>query len=117
MESNIHYSELTIFQKLDITNEILGEGFIKLSFDYAKCYESNPQNFMRYFKTLNVFSKCCAWIVWSYKRIKAFQECEEFVKQSGKDFTAWCNKQDLSDKEKKILNDILIIIYSVTKNK
>lgn len=110
MESNIYNTELTDIQKLKLTNEILEDGFVNLSIKYAKLYKLYPKTFLNCYLNFNSFRLSCSWIVWSYKRVKAYNELTD------KDFSDWCSKQNLNDKEKLILNDTLRIIYSLNNN-
>jgi len=99
--------------KVKIFDEIANETFVKMSFIYANYYSATPKEFINSFKNFESIRMACAWIIDSYKRNGAFKDCLEL----GKDFSEWCNKQDIEEKWKRVLNEVLIIIYAITKNK
>lgn len=88
-------------------SKIINNGFIELSFKYADFYKSNPKNFIRCFLKFNSIRLTCQSIVISYSQVGALQEIDQ-------DFLEWTNKQNLSEKWKPVLNDILRIIYSIS---
>lgn len=90
-------------------NKVWNAGFIELSQLYAKEYVKNPKNFIVCFLKYKTVRSCCEAIVITYKQIGAFKECQA----TGKDFSDYANKLNLSDKWKRVLAEILLIIYVV----
>jgi len=88
--------------------QIWFESFKKLSFVYADEYRLRPKNFIVSFLKYGSIRSACSDIVMVYKRIGAYDECTG-------DFTEWANKQNLDEKWKIVLADILKIIHSIIK--
>lgn len=86
--------------------EIYNNGIVNLSLMYASEYEKNPKNFIRCFLKFKGIRSVCEQIVNVYKKIGAFDS-------NGKDFSEWVNKQPLEEKCKKVLTEMLLIIYSI----
>jgi hypothetical protein len=97
--------------KLKVFNEITNHSFVEISLTYARNYEKNPKAFISAYKQYNSIRLVCDWIVYTYKYIGAFDEC----KALGKDFTEWASRQDVDDKDKTNLANIMLIIYSILK--
>ena len=95
--------------KADEISEIINKGLIELSLVYAGIYKKNGKNFVTCFIKFGSIRTCCEAIVNEYKNNGAFDECVG-------DFTEYANKQPVGDKWKQVLADILLIIYSITKN-
>ena len=91
--------------------EITNNSFVEMSLSYARSYQENPKAFLNCYRKHKSVRMACKWIVVTYKYIGAFDE----VKAIGKDFTKWVDKQEIEDKDKKTFNEILMIIYSITK--
>jgi len=100
---------MTAADKLKVFNEITNNSFVEISLTYARSYEKNPKVFINSYKKYNSIRLVCDWIVYTYKYIGAFDEC----KALGKDFTEWANRQDVDDKYKANLANIMLIIYSI----
>lgn len=100
---------MTAADKLKVFNEITNNSFVEISLTYARSYEKNPKAFINSYKKYNSIRLVCDWIVYTYKYIGAFDEC----KVLGKDFTEWANRQDVDDKYKTNLANIMLIIYSI----
>ena len=92
--------------KADELSEIINKGFIELSLVYARIYEKDGKHFVRCFIKYGSIRTVCEAIVNEYKKIGAFDEMEG-------DFTEYANKQPVGEKWKKVLADVLLIIYSV----
>jgi len=92
-------------------SQIVDNSMIKLSLIYANQYQSNPKNFIVCFIKYQSIRTVCAWIIGTYKHQGIYNEC----KQSGKDFSDYANKQPIPDKFKRVLAEILLIIYSIVK--
>lgn len=88
---------------------ITNRTFTEMSITYANLYRSNPKNFITCFLRYQSIRSCSAWIVHTYKQIGAFEEC----KQTGKDFTGYCDKLKIDQKWKRVLAELLLIIYSL----
>lgn len=83
---------------------------IKLGVKYAYSYKIAPQHFISSFVNNKSIQMASEEIVLAYKKCGAFAECLEL----GKDFTGYCNRfETLSDKQKKTMAEILLIIYSL----
>ena len=85
---------------------IMEKGFTELSLEYARIYEKDGKHFVRCFIKYGSIRTCCEAIVNEYKKIGAFDEMKG-------DFTEYSNKQPVGEKWKKVLADVLLIIYSV----
>jgi len=96
-------------ERYRVFNEITNNSFVELSLTYARCYQENPKAFINSYKRYNSIRLVCDWIVYTYKYIGAFDEC----KALGKDFTEWANRQDVDEKHKTNLANIMLIIYSI----
>lgn len=92
--------------KADELSEIINKGFIELSLVYAGIYEKDGKHFVRCFIKYGSIRTCCEAIVNEYKKIGAFDE------MTG-DFTEYANKQPVGDKWKKVLADVLLIIFNI----
>lgn len=90
-------------------SEIVDNSMIKLSMTYANQYQTNPKNFISCFLKYQSIRTVCAWIIGTYKHQGIFDEC----KATGKDFTEYANRQNVPDKWKRVLAEILLIIYSI----
>lgn len=97
--------------RYEVFKEITNNSFVELSLTYARCYQKNPKAFIGSYKRYNSIRLVCDWIVYTYKYIGAFEEC----KALGKDFTEWANRQDVEEKHKKNLAELMLIIYSILK--
>lgn len=91
--------------------EVIDDSMIKISLTYAKEYSANPKNFITCFIKFDSIKTVCAFVVQSYKHIGAFAECLTL----GKDFTDYANRQMIEDKWKRVLAEILLILYSIIK--
>lgn len=98
-------------ERLEVFNQITNHTFVEISLSYARLYEQNPKAFISSFKKFESVRMVCDYIIYTYKYIGAFDE----VLTIGKDFTDWANKQEVPEKYKKTLADIVLIIYSITK--
>lgn len=96
----------------DEISEVINKGFVELSLVYAAMYEKDGKNFVRCFLKYKSIRMVCEAIVTEYKKLCAFDEC----KKTGKDFSEYANRQMLDDKWKKVLAEILLIIYSIINN-
>jgi hypothetical protein len=98
-------------QRYEVFKEITNNSFVELSLTYARAYERNPKAFISTYKKNLSIRLVCNWIVFTYKYIGAFDEC----KTLGKDFTDWANRQEVDEKYKKNLAEVMLIIYSILK--
>lgn len=104
-------NNLSASEKYKLFMEITNNSFVELSLTYAKSYQENPKAFLSCYKKHKGIKAVCNWIVFTYKYIGAFEEIEA----QGVDFSNWVNKQDIEEKDKKGLNQILMIIHSILK--
>lgn len=81
-------------------------GFINLSFRYADQYKKNGKNFVTCFLKFGSVREACLQITRTYR--KAGIELEG-------DFSGYADKQPLPDNWRSVLNDILKIIYTISK--
>jgi len=86
----------------------MNEGFINISLVYASEYSKNGKNFVTCFIKYKSIRLVCEAIVATYKSTGAFQEI------TGKDFTGWANKQPVDDKWKRVLSEMMLIIWGIT---
>ena len=84
------------------------EGFVRLSFVYAREYKANPRNFITCFKKFRSVVSACEEIVKAYRRTGAMKEVEAM----GKSFMAYAEKHGGSNYV--TLDNILKIIYALT---
>lgn len=89
--------------------EIYNKGCLELSIMYAKEYEVRPKNFLVCFLKYDSIKMACYEIVQIYKKIGAFADCEKL----GKDFSEYANKQNIDEKWKRVLAELLLIIWSI----
>lgn len=87
---------------------VLVDEYIGLSLKYAKIYEQTPKVFISSFLKFTSVKMCCSWIVWAYKKDGIFKDCTG-------DFSEWANRQDVEEKWKRVLADIVKIIHSIVK--
>ena len=104
-------NNLSATEKYKLFMEITNNSFVEMSLSYAKTYQENPKAFLNAYKKHKSIRMACKWIIVTYKYIGAFEE----VKALGKDFTNWVNKQNIEERDRKSFNEILMIIYSITK--
>ena len=90
-------------------DEIMDNGAFRLSFIYADEYRKNPKNFIVCFIKFQSIKSTCAFIVHTYKRKGVFAELQE----NGKDFHDYAAKVQVDEKWKKVLEEILLILYSI----
>lgn len=88
-------------------SEIINHHMFALSADYSKMYKEDPKTFLTCFLKFESFRMACAFIISSFKYVGAFEEC----KASGKDFSEYADKQMVAAKWKRVLAEILLIIY------
>ena len=98
--------------KTEELSEVIDNSMIKMSLVYAEQYQRNPVTFINCFLKYPSIKTACAFIIQSYKHTGVFAECLK----CGKDFTGYANKQDIPEKWKRVLAEILIIIYSIINN-
>lgn len=84
---------------------------IEMSFTYAKQYEKDGKLFIKSFIENPSIRTACAFIVKAYKQTGAFSECEEFAP----DFTDYVSRLPIPDRWRRVLGEILQIIYSIIK--
>lgn len=101
-------SLLHIEKQVDFSTEA-DFGFFGISLIYAKTYERSPKTFLKLFIESLGVKMNCAGVVQAYKHSGAFDEC----KQSGKDFSDYANKQLIEDKWKRVLAEVLLVLYSI----
>ncbi len=105
----MNWHTMTPTEKLQLFNQISNHTFVELSLSYARLYEENPHAFISSYKKFDSIKMACNWITYTYKHIGAFDE----VLARGKDISKWIAKQDLTDYQKKDLENILLIIDSI----
>lgn len=89
-------------------SEIYTNGFIDLSFKYARLYQQDGKSFIGCFLKFKSIRDCCNVIVAAYKRVGAYKELKG-------DFTEWANKQPTDQKE--LLADTIKIIYNLIERR
>jgi len=113
LKSSQSYSEYLaengIGKKSKEVSKIIDNSMVALSLVYSKNYESNAKVFMSCFLNYPSIRTACAFIVQSYKHLGLFAECQA----SGKDFSDYANKQPIEEKWKRVLAEILLIIFSI----
>lgn len=82
---------------------------INLAVFYAGMYKRNPKMTIQMFLTCKSVQIFWAHIVAYFKKANIFEECQA----TGKDFSEYANKQNIPDKFKRVLADMLLIIYSI----
>lgn len=92
----------------DLTG-IVDDSMVQVSMQYAKQYQDNPKGFISCFIKYPSVRTNCAFIIQAYKHNGAFKECL----QTGKDFTEYANRQPVEEKWKRVLAEVLLIIYSI----
>lgn len=93
----------------NLLTNIVDESMVNLSIEYAELYKANPKNWLTCFVRFPSVRASCAFIVNAYKRNGALAECQA----TGKDFTEYANKQNIPENFKRVLADMLLIIYSI----
>jgi hypothetical protein len=88
--------------------EIIDEYMYVLAANFAKSYKENGKNFIACFLEYKSIRMACGFI-----RASCRKHWHEF--ETDKDFTDYCSRFNLSDMDKRLLNDTLKIIY-VTLN-
>lgn len=94
---------------MKLIDNLYTDGMIKLSCLYKDWYVKDGRSFVRCFISDRGVKFISMNIVAEYKKIGAFDDCLK----CGKDFVAYANKQDLPDRWKAVLADILLIIYNL----
>lgn len=90
---------------------IISSGFIELSFYYADLYKKKGKLLIECFNKFRSIRLCCESIIVEYKKTGAFDDC----KRCGKDFSEYAERFSMSEKDKKTLSGILLIIYNLNK--
>jgi len=86
----------------------IDDGFLALAGKYVQMYKDDGKNFISCFIEFKSIRMACGFI-----RAACRKHWEEF--ETDKDFSDYCSKFNLSDMDKRLLNDTLKIIY-VTLN-
>lgn len=94
-------------------NAEMDEWFVQLAIKYARMYQDDPRVFLQCFVKYESIRQAAAFVVHSFKKVGAFEECL----QSGKNFEEWSQKQNVPEKYKRVLSEFLLIIYSITNQK
>ena len=93
-------------------SEIVGSNMIDLGVTWAKLYKLNGKTFINTLVKFQSMRTVAAWVVWAYKYYGIFEDC----KLTGKDFTAYCNKLDIDEKFKRVVSELLLIMYFIKTN-
>ena len=88
---------------------IIDDSMIRLSLIYTEKYQNDAKLFITCFIKFASIKTACAFIVQSYKHTGAYKDCL----LSGKDFSGYANKQPIETKWKRVLAEVLLIIYSI----
>lgn len=99
-------------ENLKIANQILNNGFVNLSLEYARLYKLNPKEFINTYKNNKSVKNVCSSIVLAYKSTGMFQQCIELA--NGKTFTEYAKKHT-EEQYVESFADILLILYSIIK--
>jgi len=84
-------------------SEIYNTGMAELAAKYCQFYKDNPKNFITCFLKFRSIRTECRTIT------------TMFPIESDKDFTDYCNKFELSEADRSVLNKTLQMIYETTK--
>lgn len=75
---------------------------------YVREYQERPKNFITCFLKFKSIRSVCEAIVYVTIRMGLMEEAR------GKaDFSEWCGKLELGEKDKGVLNNILVLIYAI----
>ena len=91
-------------------SEIVGSNMIDLGVTWAKLYKLNGKTFINTLVKFQSMRTAAAWVVWSYKYYGIFEDC----RSTGKDFAGYCNKLDIEEKFKRVLAELLLVLYFIT---
>lgn len=92
--------------------DIVDKHMMNLLGSYCQLYKKNTAAFISVFKKSLSFKMSCAFIKSACDRNGALQQARE---ETGKDFTEWC-KRNTDERWIKVLNAILILIYSINNS-
>lgn len=96
----------------EVLNSIILSTGGKLMFDYAESYKRNPGAFISTFLKFNSFRMACCLVTFSARKNGLLDELK-----GKKDFSQWVEKQDLEDRWKPVLSNVLLIIWGVINEK
>lgn len=88
----------------------LDEDYFKFLFCYANEYKKNGKNFINCYLKFKSVRSVCEQICLTAWKVGLLYECLQ-----ANDFTEWCNKLNIDDKWKEILNFTLVLINSIIK--
>ena len=91
-------------------SEIVSSHMLDLGVLWAKLYKQDGKTFINTLVKFQSMRTTAAWVVWSYKYYGIFEDC----RSTGKDFTVYCNKLDIEEKFKRVLSELLLVLYFIT---
>lgn len=91
-------------------SEIVSSYMLDIGVLWAKLYKQDGKTFINTLVKFQSMRTAAAWVVWSYKYYGIFEDC----KSTGKDFTGYCNKLDIEEKFKRVLAELLLVLYFIT---
>ena len=93
-------------------SEIVSSHMLDIGVLWAKLYKKDGKVFINTLVKFQSMWTVAAWVVWAYKYYGIFEDC----KLTGKDFTAYCNKLDIDEKFKRVVSELLLIMYFIKTN-
>lgn len=91
-------------------SEIVSSHMLDLGVLWAKLYKQDGKTFINTLVKFQSMRTAAAWVVWAYKYYGIFEDC----RSTGKDFTGYCNKLDIEEKFKRVLSELLLVLYFIT---
>lgn len=98
--------------KMSQFTDIVDKHMMNLLGSYCQLYKKNPAAFISVFKKSTAVKMACEFIRSTCEHNGALQQARE---ETGKDFTEWCQR-NTSERWVKVLNAILILIYSINNS-